>query len=227
MANARIISIEGNIGSGKTTLMSSLMNKYKDDKSIVFVREPVDEWENICDEDGRSMITKFYADQVTYAFAFQIMACATRYTILKQAIRENPQATIFITERSMHTDKCVFAKMLKEAGKMETVFYTIYCQLYETFVTDHTISSVIYVKASPEICHQRIGIRCRTGESNVPLDYLVECHLYHENMIIDLTTGSNQVSVLVVDGNVNIYRNEESLSSCMNTIHEFLEILIM
>jgi dephospho-CoA kinase len=51
-----IISIEGNIGSGKSTFLSYLKsnnNKY------VFVKEPVDEWESVCDtESGKSIIEK-------------------------------------------------------------------------------------------------------------------------------------------------------------------------
>ena len=45
----KIFSIEGNIGSGKSTLIRLLE---KIDKDIIFVLEPVDEWSDIQDEKG-------------------------------------------------------------------------------------------------------------------------------------------------------------------------------
>ena len=46
------MSIEGNIGAGKTTILNELQNKYKDNKEIVFIREPVDLWEDFTDSNG-------------------------------------------------------------------------------------------------------------------------------------------------------------------------------
>lgn len=218
----RIISIEGNIGSGKTTLWNSLMEHFKNDRRIVFVREPVDEWEKVVDEEGNSMITKFYGDQSKYAFSFQIMACATRFAVLRDAILENRQATIFITERSMHTDKYVFAKMLYDTGKMELVNYTIYCHLFESFVRHHSISSVIYVNTSPEVCLERVAIRNRVGEANVPLEYLQYCHAYHEEMIEDIASGP--INILRLDGNINIHESVDAVIARLNSIQEFLGV---
>ena len=62
----QIISIEGNIGSGKTTLLNRLKEQYKDNKKVVFIREPVDDWEQIKDNQGNTMIQKFYQDQEKY-----------------------------------------------------------------------------------------------------------------------------------------------------------------
>ena len=62
---AKVISIEGNIGSGKSTLLSHLKQSLSAENvpQIIFLQEPVDEWENIKDEDGNTMIQKFYGDQ--------------------------------------------------------------------------------------------------------------------------------------------------------------------
>ncbi len=64
-----IVSIEGNIGSGKSTLLSNLRQHYSNDAHIVFLKEPVDEWEKIKDANGVTMLEKFYADQNKYSFA--------------------------------------------------------------------------------------------------------------------------------------------------------------
>ena len=72
MNKVKIVSFEGNIGAGKTTLLNKL-EKENTDPDIVFLREPVDEWEKIS-INGETMISKFYADPEEYSFAFQIMA---------------------------------------------------------------------------------------------------------------------------------------------------------
>ena len=48
--STRIFSIEGNIGSGKSTLLESLKNELIiSNQKIIFMKEPVDEWEEIKD----------------------------------------------------------------------------------------------------------------------------------------------------------------------------------
>ena len=46
-----LISIEGNIGSGKSTILKLL--KQKSDESIIFIDEPVSEWQNIKNSSGK------------------------------------------------------------------------------------------------------------------------------------------------------------------------------
>ena len=45
MSRIEVTSIDGNIGSGKSTLMANLRDYYKDDPNVIFLKEPVDEWE--------------------------------------------------------------------------------------------------------------------------------------------------------------------------------------
>ena len=66
----------GNIGSGKTTLLTHVRELLQDknlNQKIIFLKEPVDVWETIKDEEGKTMLEKFYADQEKYSFAFQMM----------------------------------------------------------------------------------------------------------------------------------------------------------
>ena len=67
-----IISIDGNIGSGKSTLLSKLKYHYADNDRVLFLKEPVDDWEKITDEKGITIIEKFYANQEKYSFPFQM-----------------------------------------------------------------------------------------------------------------------------------------------------------
>jgi deoxyadenosine/deoxycytidine kinase len=79
----KVFSIEGNIGAGKSTLIELLKDKLVNDENIIFVSEPLDMWQNIQDNNGVNMLTKFYENQDKYAFPFQVMAFATRLLKMK------------------------------------------------------------------------------------------------------------------------------------------------
>lgn len=196
-----IFSIEGNIGSGKSTLVRALKQYFENEqndwnKNVVFMEEPVSVWTEVKDEDGENMIEKFYKDQNKYAFSFQMMAYISRLSMLKQCIKENPGA-IIICERSLYTDKNVFAKMLYDENKIESVNYQIYLKWFDEFIEDIPLTGIIYVKAYPTISHARVEMRSRQGE-NIPLSYLENCHLYHENWMKQETAD-----VLILDANEN------------------------
>jgi len=200
MTNRRFVSIEGNIGSGKSTFLAHLEAFYRDknNKDIVFIPEPVDQWSVIRDAMGQTMLEKFYQDQKKYAFSFQMMAYISRLAMLRKAVDDNPHATIFISERCLDTDRCVFAKMLFDQGNMEDVDYQIYTTWFDTFSKEFPICIRIYVKADPAICHQRIAIRCRQGESTISINYLEMCHEYHERMMLE-----SKAFVVTFDGNMD------------------------
>jgi deoxyadenosine/deoxycytidine kinase len=229
-----IVSIEGNIGSGKSTLLANLRNYYKNESNIVFLKEPVDEWEKIKDENGTTILEKFYSDQEKYSFPFQMMAYVSRLKVLRDALKNirekeysnktniNNNKTIIITERSLYTDKMVFAKMLYDNGKIEHINYQIYLNWFDTFSEEFPVHKIVYVKTCAEKCHLRIMKRARDGESNIPLDYLHSCNIYHNNM---LEKSSNECvcnEQLILDGNIDIYENETQLYKWIREINDFI-----
>jgi len=217
----KIISIEGNIGSGKSTLLAHLKEDYKNNPNIVFLKEPVDQWETIKDKEGNTMLKKFYADPHKYAFPFQMMAYISRLTVLKTAIRENPNA-IFISERSLFTDKFVFAKMLYDMGNIEDVSYQIYLTWFDALIAECPIEQAIYVRTDPDVCHKRTQIRGREGEEGIPLDYLKSCHEYHEKMMNNEIQQYIPGDHLVLNGNVDIYQNKDQLETWKKQVGAFI-----
>lgn len=227
-----IVSIEGNIGSGKSTLLANLRESYKEDADIVFLDEPVDEWEKITDENGVTILEKFYADQEKYSFSFQMMAYVSRLRVLRQALRNifttrlnSPlpaTRVILITERSLFTDKLVFAKMLYDDKKIEPINYKIYLNWFDTFLDEFPVHKVVYVKTDPEQCHRRIGKRSRDGEANIPLEYLQNCSLYHDNMLDKTSSVCVCDDQLVLNGNVDIYENQDQLETWLEEIDAFI-----
>lgn len=214
----KIISIDGNIGSGKSTLLSYLKNHFKDDNNIVFLKEPVDEWEMIKDFEGKTILQKFYEDQKKYSFSFQMLAYISRLNIMREAIKKNPNA-IIITERSLYTDKMVFAKMLYDDGLINQIDYQIYLHLFDSFASDYPVHKIIYVNTAPDICIQRIKKRSRTGETNIQLDYLINLDKYHNEMINNDYLCD---SVLDLDGNYDIYQTPEIINEWIEQIRIFI-----
>jgi deoxyadenosine/deoxycytidine kinase len=157
------------------------------------------------------MLQKFYKDQKMYSFSFQMMAFITRFSILRETVRKNPSA-IIITERCLYTDKYVFAKMLFEMKNIEDVNYQIYNQWFEEFASEFPINKIIYINADPEICFERIKKRNRNGESLIPLEYLSNCHQYHQDMIEHLYSTTE---IIHIDGNVDIYKNPTIIQEWM------------
>jgi deoxyadenosine/deoxycytidine kinase len=220
-----VVSIEGNIGSGKSTLLANLRDHYRDEVSIVFLKEPVDEWEKIKDSNGVTILEKFYADQTKYSFAFQMMAYISRLKVLRdslKATKKTDEKIIFITERSLYTDKLVFAKMLFDSGKMEDTMYQIYLNWFDTFSDEFPVNKVIYVKADANVCHQRIAKRSRDGEGNIPLSYLENCSIYHDNMLNEFISKHICTNQLILNGNVDIYENNKQLETWISNIDRFI-----
>lgn len=198
---SQVISIDGNIGSGKSSFLSYL-REVSNGQKFIFVDEPVEQWLQIRDgETGESIFEKFYQDKHKYSFSFQMMAFISRFSMLKKAIKENPDA-IIITERCLYTDKYVFAKMLYDTKMLEDVNYQIYCKWFEEFSKEIPMSKIIYIQTDPEVCLERINKRNRSGENTIELDYLNLCSKYHEDMMNELR--EKNVEIIVLNGNVDI-----------------------
>jgi len=180
-----IYSIEGNIGSGKTTIMEHLEKSFTNNPSVVFVREPVDVWQTIRDSSGETILEKFYRDPAKYAFPFQVMAYSSRLSLLRDVVRKNPECETIICERSLDADKHIFAKMLYVDGVIDEVCYQIYKGFYTEFQDEFRLNGIVYIDADPEVCKQRIEKRARQGEDSVSLEYLNKCAQYHETWLND------------------------------------------
>ena len=192
-----IYSIEGNIGSGKSTLLR-ILEKYVPDigmKQVVYIQEPVDIWHTITDKSGETIIQKFYRNQKQYAFSFQMMAYISRVHQIREIMDTCDDNTIIICERSVYTDKHVFAKMLHDNGTMNDIEIQIYKKWFDEFVKDFPFSGIIYVGAEPTKSFERVKIRNRKGET-IPLSYLELCHNYHENWL-----NNSNIPVLKLNGN--------------------------
>lgn len=207
----KIVSIEGNIGSGKSTLIKQL-NTDLNLKNVLFLPEPVDVWNEIKDTNGVTILEKYYLDKLRYSFSFQMMAYITRLSQIKKIIQENDNPDlILITERCLYTDRYVFAKMLYDTHFIEEIEYSIYLRWFDEFKEFTELYAIIYINTTPSVCLERVKNRNRQGEQSIPLEYLTECHKYHEDWIENTLT-----TTLSVDGNGSI--NFENIKNFIKRI---------
>lgn len=197
MPSAIVVSIDGNIGAGKTTFLNSLKEAHPE---WHFIDEPVDSWLHFKNEKNESLLEVFYADRKRWSYTFQNCAFMTRVRAITKAIKdwkedcilhpENVKNNIFITERCIETDYNVFAKMLHDDGSIDKLEWDLYRQWYRLLSSNTegcVVNGVIYVQCSPMKCSDRIGIRNREGESGISIEYLTQLHNYHENWISNTT----------------------------------------
>jgi deoxyadenosine/deoxycytidine kinase len=195
-----IISIEGNIGTGKSTLIQKIQTYLSEtypDAKISYIPEPVDVWSSVTDTNGMTILEKYYENQHKYAFPFQMMAYISRLSIIRKALKE--ETDIIIMERSIFTDREVFAKMLYDDGKIEEIEYNIYMKWFNEFIGDLPNIWHIYIQADPTVSAGRVIKRGRQGEI-IPLSYLEKCHDYHEKWLLNQQTSPT----LLLDGNVEM-----------------------
>jgi deoxycitidine kinase/deoxyguanosine kinase len=210
----KIISIEGNIGSGKSSFVQVLKERFSDRPDVCFLQEPVEEWLMTQDEQGVNILDHYYRDQKTYAFPFQMMAYISRLTILKRAL-ETPHYKYIITERCLHTDKHVFCKMLYHDGMIDTIGFKIYNRWFTEFQDMAIPYHYVYLQTDPEVSKQRVDLRARSGET-IPIDYLKKCHDYHENWLLQ-----NQ-RLCIINANQDTRTNPD-IESWINIVKTFIE----
>lgn len=205
MSRKIIISIEGNIGAGKSTLMNILRQKYADD--IYFIDEPVDEWTQMIGDDGKNLLETFYTDMKRWSYTFQNIAYITRMNRLLTAIDSNKN--VIVMDRSLDGDKNTFTKMLEEDGninKIEMSAYNKWVSFFNERFGNQLIVKHIYLQCSPEIAHSRINKRARNGEGGIPLEYLTRLHNCHEDWL------NQKTNVLTVDVNKDFINDMDKLN---------------
>jgi deoxyadenosine/deoxycytidine kinase len=194
LTRPQIITLEGNIGAGKSTFLEKFKEYCRDRNDILFLQEPVNIWGKV-KQDDKTILELFYENQEKYSFPFQMLAYHTRYELLKDAIELAMKKGVktIIMERSLEADRNIFAKMLYDEGKIEDCNYSIYRIMSDAGLKTMSADKIWWLNTDSEECARRIIKRGRTGEENIPLEYLQKCHQYHVDWL------QNNPKVLVVE----------------------------
>ena len=177
----RIITVEGNIGAGKSTLVENMRKRYADRPDVLFLQEPVDIWTSTT-QNGKSILELFYENQEKYSFAFQVLAYTSRMQLIEKAV-ETKKYSVIVMERSLEADRYIFAKMLYDEGLIEEIMYKVYLKMSDYGMNKFTADGILWVHTPPDTCFSRISERGRKGEDSIPLDYLNKCDVYHKEWL--------------------------------------------
>lgn len=206
-----IISIEGNIGVGKSTLINIFSQLLKNNCEIIY--EPVDLWLTITDGE-KNILQLFYDDKKKWAFVFQMIAGLSIIENITKILKKTTNKYIFL-DRSFLTTKYTFEKMLYDSGDLNEIEHTTYkllCSHYENNIYKDYKHIHIYLKCDPEVSFERIKKRNRTEESNITLEYLTELSKYHDEWLL------KNDNVLVIDCNNNTLDNILWYKNILNDI---------
>lgn len=149
---------------------------------VEFVEEPVGAWMTLKNAEGKSLLELFYADKRRWAYTFQNCAILTRLRAIRGALASTKKRVI-VTERSVLTDRYVFAEMLRASGDIDELEWQLYLQWFDTFAADLPLRGVIYLTTGVGTSAGRIVKRGRHGEEHIPLDYLSALDDQHQRWI--------------------------------------------
>ena len=203
--------IEGNVGTGKSTFLKKL----QESTDVHIILEPVDEWVNMKNKtSGKNLLEEFYSNQERWSYTFQSIAFRTRINNLLKA----PKDKTSVIERSVFTDRNVFAKTCYENSKMCDIEWEDYISWFDWLTTSFDVnpSGYIYLRANPEVSHERVKIRNRGGEECIPLDYLKTLHQKHDEWLL------NEKNVLVLDVNEDFENNSTKLDEMILKVKSFI-----
>ena len=189
-----IITIGGNIGCGKTTVINSLKSSY----SNVF-EEPIDKW--------GSWLDFFYVDMKKYAFAFQMKVLLEFLNLPVQ-----PVTGMHITERCPLDSLHVFTQVLLNQNILHFMEYN----LFEDYVNNVAWSPhvYIYLQCSPKTCMERIALRSRSCETYLDINYITQLNDAYETFVKKMSTHKN----------VHIINSELSKEEILQQVQTIIEM---
>jgi deoxyadenosine/deoxycytidine kinase len=168
MLSKKFIVVAGNIGSGKTTLTSLLAKHYHWEPHFEVVQE-------------NPYLPDFYANMKRWSLPLQIFFLSKRFQAHQAILRSTGSS---IQDRSIYEDAHIFARALKDAGRMDTRDYENYFELYKTMIELLTPPDlVVYVRRSVNCLKSRIRERGRDYEQDIPEAYLEQLNGCYDDWI--------------------------------------------
>lgn len=161
-----IISICGNIGCGKTTVLNLLSQRgYK------CCLEGIKDW--------GALLEKSYEDPKTYSLAFQLRIVSEQ-TLQREYIETLSEPLVFI-ERSSEDGRHVFLNAKYEQGHVDDVMVTE----FDRWIQIHRMGIhpvyTFYLRTTPVQAHERIMKRHQVGDEFIELDYLQMLHRLYDD----------------------------------------------
>lgn len=166
MSGQKFIAIAGNIGAGKTELTAFLCKKY----GLNPFFEP---------NDQNPYLADFYKDMKTWAFRSQIFFLTHKFRLHRELEK---QAGTAIQDRTIYEDAEIFAKNLFRQRQIDKRDWKTYWELYETVAEAlKPPDLMIYLRCPVKTLKQRIRLRGRKMEQDIPTAYLNRLNALYED----------------------------------------------
>jgi deoxyadenosine/deoxycytidine kinase len=193
----RFITIEGNIGAGKTTL-SHLLSRHYDARLIL---------EEFADNP---FLPKFYENPGQYAFPLELFFMAERYKQLKELLQQNDLFQTVTISDYLFTKCLLFAKVNLPADE-----YRLYQRLFEIIHQQIVQPDIlIYLHSPISRLKENIRRRNRAYEQNISDNYLSDIQETYTHYI-----RQHNVRTLVVDTtHADFLSNESHLRSIIDQL---------
>ena len=164
----RSIAIAGNMGSGKSTLVEFLARTY----GVMPFYEPNDENPYLAD---------FYKDMKRWALQSQLYFLSNKFRLHQELDR---QPGVVALDRTIFEDAEIFATALHQMRKISKRDWETYQGFYNAILDAiRPPDLMIYLRCSMRPLRQRISLRGRKMEQDVPLAYLKRLERLYEDWI--------------------------------------------
>lgn len=160
-----IICIDGNIGSGKSSILQKLHNEHR----YLTTLEPIEQW--------MPFLENIYKNKKGY-YEFQVKVWSDR-TFIQEKTED-----MMLFERSPHFSRNTFIKVLLELNNITKEQYNNLNIMYDTTESRWKPDKYIYIRVSPETSYKRIKERKREFEENITSDYIKLLNNYYEETFI-------------------------------------------
>ncbi|XP_045476470.1 deoxynucleoside kinase-like isoform X2 [Harmonia axyridis] len=206
------VSIEGNIGAGKSTCIEY----FEKLASVETYAEPIEWWRDV---DGNNLLELLYSDINTWISVFQSYVQLSRLKV--QTTKPlKPDTIVQIFERSIQNNRFCFLEHAYRKGSLNSADYAVLDQWYRWIRenVDINLDLIVYLRTTPEVVYERVKKRNRPEETGLSLQYLKDLHDSHEKWLMSNDERFNTVPLLVLDGNKALEEMEAQYKLCENQI---------
>lgn len=175
----KVIIIEGNIATGKSTLLNLIKEYFKENKKVQIIQEPIENWQE------SKLFKLYYENQKQYSELFQMYAFLS---ILKNFLKQNYQESdIIFIERSIYSSVNIFSTMLLERNCVRPIFHDMLqnslLQFKEYILFPNYIFFLKTQDTEINILKQRIMERGRKEEHDISIEYLSHLNKIYNSVI--------------------------------------------
>ncbi len=196
----RYISIEGNIGSGKTSLTHMLSKNYNGKMILERFEE-------------NPFLPKFYENQKRYAFPLEMSFLADRYQQFTEYLSQFNLFTDFIVSDYHIIKSLIFAQVTLDADESK-----LYRRIFDVMNKDITKPDLyIYLYQNTERLLENISKRGRNYEQNIPASYLENIQQGYLNFI---KTAPHLNTKIIDVSELDFVQNKEDFYKIVDLIVE-------